>query len=242
MVTRTAILIGCSGGYRGLSFLPGVSIDLENYSNFLKSKAGGQWKEEEIIILRDPIVTELEQKIGKSNPDYSFVVYSGHGIINTYDSEDIICLKDSDASIQELVTKSHKQVIVIDAARRSESPVNLNKSVDLKITKQADGIDTRNIFDESIAGMPNGILLMFSAQVGQLSGDDKNLGGYFSYSLIKSGFDWWNNNNKGIMRINTAVDEASRIMKSVFSSVQKPEMAGQSRRITYPPFAIGKTF
>ncbi len=240
MVTREAILIGSSGGFRELDYLPGVSVDLENYSRFLKSKAGGQWKEEEIIVLKKPTIQELKQTIGKSSPDYSFVVFTGHGFISSYDKEDKIYLRDGDVSIQELVTKSHKQVIIIDTARKIENPISMGESFGLNSVERNEGMDTRNIFDEAIAVMPNGILLLFSTQINSSSGDDKNLGGYFSFSFIKSGINWWNNNNKGILRINSAIVETEKIMKSTFLTVQRPVMAGQTRRLTFPPFAFGK--
>lgn len=240
MVTRRAILIGSSGGFRELDYLSGVYIDIENYSNFLKSKAGGQWKENEIIVLRNPTIGELKQTIGMSSPDYSFVVFTGHGLINSYDKEDKIYLMDGDLSIQELVTKSHKQVIIIDAARKIENPIINGEPITLNSFASSDGIDTRNLFDESIAVMPNGILLIFSTQINSSSGDDKNLGGYFSYSFIKSGFNWWSNRNKGILRIDTAIIETEKIIKSFFLTDQKPVMAGQTRRLTFPPFAFGK--
>jgi hypothetical protein len=242
MVTRAAILIGNSGGYRNLEHLKSVELDLQNYVNFLLSKAGGEWNQNEITVLYDPSSNELKQVIRKSNSDYCFIVFSGHGYISSYSKEDTICLKDIDLSIEELVTNSHKQTIIIDSCREmeKESDKKLYAELQTETRMFSEGINTRILFDNAIESMPNGILLVFATQANNTAGAFSNLGGYFSYSLIKSGKDWWNNNYKGILRIDKAVEEAEKIMKLKFITNQSPAMAGQVRRLTFPPFAIGK--
>ena len=243
MVTRKAILIGNSGGYRNLDYLKGVNIDLANYRNFLTSKAGGQWLNHEITTLVDPDESTVLNEIQQSKADYSFITFSGHGFVNSYTNSDYICLKDKELSIGKLVTPSGKQTIVIDACREffTHIPEDLVKTFTLNESLQFEGINTRELFDEAILTMPLGVLVIYSTQPNEGAGDDDYKGGHFTYSFIQAGRNWWNTaGSKGILRINTAVVEGEKIMKSTFVTTQTPAMGGQVRRITFPPFAFGK--
>jgi hypothetical protein len=243
MVTRRALLIGNSGGYRNLHLLNGVKIDLDNYRNFLTSKAGGQWYNHEITTLVDPDENTVLKAVQQSNADYSFIAFSGHGFINSYTASDYVCLKDKDLSTGKLVSPSAKQTIVIDACREiiTEVPEDLTKVFSLNESRQFEGINTRELFDEAIQSMPSGVLVVYSTQPNESAGDDDYKGGHFTYSFIQAGRNWWNApNNKGILRIDIAVTEAEKIMKSKFITTQSPAMGGQVRRLTFPPFAFGK--
>jgi hypothetical protein len=239
MVTRKAFLIGCAGGYRDLSFLKGVNLDLKNYSDFLTSKSGGEWRYDEICTLVDPTSEILESKIVNSDADYTFVVYSGHGYINSYTSDDTICLKDKDVSISSLVSLSKKQTIIIDACREYYQP-NLLLEQELKLSTLIDDRlkeSTRAIFDEAIIKNPEGILLLFAAQPNQTAGDNELLGGVFSYSLLKIGKEFKAASSNRILTLDKALDGAKVYIKNKFNSNQTPTFAGQSRRLTFPPFA-----
>lgn len=239
MVTRKAIIIGSPGGYRSLHTLKGVKKDLENYKSFLKSKAGGEWSDNEIEVLDDPDHNHLLKEINGSLADYTFIVFSGHGYINTYTSEDTVCLKDIDLSIGKLVSPSNKQTIVIDACRQHHAPTQEALTEELRAAFSAEigERSTREIFDKAITETPTGILLVFGTQAKATAGDDENKGGYFNYSFLRAGRDWWKNGN-GVLKLDKAVEKAAQIMKTIFLTNQKPEMAGQIRRITFPPFAI----
>ena len=243
MTSRKAILIGNSGGYRNLKHLKGVRIDLENYRNYLKSKAGGQWHENEITILHDADSSTILNEIKNISADYTFTTCSGHGFINTYSSSDHVCLSDIDLQIGKLAYKSVKQTIIIDACREviTHTPEDLTKAFVLESKTQAEGKDTRELFDMEIEKMPKGILVVFSTQANEAAGDDDSKGGHFTYSFLKSGRDWWNNlNNRGTFRIDSAITEAEKIMKATFLTNQNPALGGQSRRLTFPPLAFSK--
>jgi hypothetical protein len=243
MVTRKAIIIGSPGGYRGLKFLKGVSVDLDNYYYYLTSKAGGQWYRNEVVLMRDPDSATVRQEIKSSNADYTFVAFSGHGFINTFTNTDYVCLRDKDFSVGELVSPADKQTIAVDACREyfTQIPDDLLKGVMNESRLFSAERDTRGLFDAAIENMPKGILLVYSTQPNESAGDDEHKGGHFTYSFIKSGREWWNNSSSsGILRIDAAVTAAERIIKTTFLSNQKPEMGGQIRRLTFPPFAFSK--
>ncbi len=242
MIKRKAIIIGNSGGYRNLDFLSGVSVDLENYHNFLTSKAGGEWHPNEISILKDPTSSDVIKAIQESESDYTFIVFSGHGFISTYNVEDYVCLKDVDLSIGKLVSPSKKQTIVIDACREFH-PHKPDFLMEEKYSNFSGDEErsTRALFDEAIIKTPEGIILVFSTQSNGTSGDNEFLGGVFSYSFIKAGERWWEDEKtKGVLTLNVAVEKSKLIIKETFITNQTPEMAGQIRRLTFPPFAISK--
>ena len=243
MVTRKAILIGNSGGYRNLSLLKGVEKDLDNYYSFLLSKVGGEWLPEEIRILKDVNSIELIDVISHSVADYTFVVFCGHGTISTYTATDTISLVDIDLQIGKLVNPSKKQTIVIDACGRANIPngikTNVLNSIKLE-QKEKKEISTRIAFDEAIIKNSKGLILLFSGFPNDVSGDGEVCGGYFSYSLIKAGLDWGNKEKQGnILTLDNAVDNAKIILNTSFTTKQRPEMSGQIRRLTFPPFAVG---
>lgn len=243
MVTKRAILIGCAGGYRGLAFLRGVALDLKNYEKFLKSPAGGEWRTDEIITLYEPNVFEIKKVISDLEEDYVFVVFCGHGSIKAYDKFDFICAKDENLSILELKSKSKKQTIILDANRSPVVRLHCN-SIESLLVKSISGkqTSTRELFNQAIMEMPQGILLVFSAQAGQIAGDDEECGGHFTYALLRVGLEWRNDlENRGIMRIDTAIAKAEFILKEECNSAQQPLMAGQVRRLTFPPFAVANS-
>ncbi|NOU46960.1 MAG: caspase family protein [Bacteroidales bacterium] len=243
MMNKMAIIIGSPGGYRNLSHRRSVAVDLDNYYSFLRSNAGGQWNEDEIQILRDPDSNSIKETINKVNSDYCFVAFSGHGLTNSFTEADFICLKDKDLSIKYLVSKSERQTIIIDSRREFES--NLLKG-DANILMEESELQikdnsTHNIFNDTVLRTPKGIILVYSSQPNEISGDDPNLGGHFTYSLIQAGFNWWNDkSNQGILKLDSAIDSAEIILKNKFKTTQKPLMGGQVRRLTFPPFACSK--
>lgn len=241
MVTRKAILIGINGGYRGLSILKGVKIDLKNYRAFLRSKLGGQWMDSEIEILEDPDSKSLTEIISNLQSDYTFIVFIGHGSIKSYTSTDKVCLKDNDVEIGKLVSPSKKQTIIIDASFRTVElkSERISEHFSFESIDENYYKDTREDFDNAIVDLPNGVLLVFSTLPDVERGDDISKGSCFSYSLLKAGENWQCEGN-GILTIDNAVAVAEKIMKKTFQTNQRPEMAGQTRRLTFPPFAISK--
>jgi hypothetical protein len=62
---RKAVIICSPGGTRKLDFLKGVYPDANNYYSFLRSKSGGQWKKDEILVLLDPDSKQYRIKLQK---------------------------------------------------------------------------------------------------------------------------------------------------------------------------------
>jgi len=242
MINRKAVLIGNSGGYRSLKLLKGVKIDIENYQTFLKSSSGGQWYENEIITLNEPDSERLINTIANIKSDYCFVAFCGHGQINSFTKQDYICLKDQDVYINNLVSKSDRQTIVLDVCRNIET--NLPEIDSTFLTENLPILNesntTRNIYDNAIEKTPKGIILVYSTLPFESGSEDIKRGGHFTYSLIKAGYEWGANKKNGILSLDLAIEMSELIMKNTFTSNQKPIMGGQVRRLTFPPFACSR--
>ena len=244
MITRKAIIVGNAGGYRGLPHLKGVSSDISNYENFLKTKAGGQWSESEIIKLIDCTAETIITEVKNTIVDYAFITFCGHGLIRTYDKDDYVCVKDMNISVENLISPSRKQTIVIDANLIAHT--HLVANINSPLITEADltddrSKDTRELFNLSIEDMPAGLLIVYSTHQNELAGSDETLGGHFTYCFIKAGIDWWRERSDGaVLRINGAFDTAQKNMQDIFNSNQHPALGGAARRITFPPFAFSK--
>jgi len=242
-MTRKAIIICSPGGKRGLEFFRGVSLNTDNYSHFLSSKAGGQWKDEEILLLRDPDSEIVINSLENCKADYCFISFSGCGVITSFAKSDYLCLKDIDFPIAGLKSKSEKQTIIVDVCSQTKKRLtSLNiETVSANACRLIEGRQTRDIFDDAISKTPKGIIFIYSKGPTEIAGFDVNIGGHFTYSLLKAGLNWWENSgNEGILRLDSAVQKATSILNETFHTTQEPIMGGQIRRLTFPPFAVSK--
>ena len=88
-MTRKALIIANPGRIGANNYCEGVYKDVQNYKNFLISYQGGNWYDSEIVILKQPNKSQVDNEIKlMENTDYTFVVFTGHGCISQY--EDII--------------------------------------------------------------------------------------------------------------------------------------------------------
>lgn len=83
---KRAIIIGNSGGTK--NFLEGVEQDIQNTVSFLKSKNGGAWEEDEILIYKDKAsLSQLQttfQLLKSFGCEYFFILFTGHGNCDQY--------------------------------------------------------------------------------------------------------------------------------------------------------------
>ena len=239
MVTRKAILIELSGGCRNFEYINEPSINIGNYHVFLTSYAGGAWHEKEIIRLNNPTADDLFNAMALTDVDYLFVIVNGYGHVNSYDQEDYVSLKDKDVSIEELIGKSKRQTIILDIHR--QIALTTKVAIETISFTNSEGKSTRRVFDNEVSNIPEGILLVFSASAGeQVYGNEKN-GNCFSYSLLKSAKECWDSSdNQKNLRIDVALELSKTFMHTFWGIDQNPIMAGQVRRLTFPPFALSK--
>jgi Caspase domain len=241
---RRALIIYCDDTKSGK--LKGPSKDNTNLRNHLTSYIGGEWYDFEIKSLNNPTSQMINVHIESffENADYSFVVFSGHGFLNA--DEDYIQyleVADKDISIAKLLTKAKRQTILIDACRGIYSP----QQEDLIKASRSYGESfigslhsTRKLFETKVLEAEEGLSILYAANVNQ-SAVDSNIGGAYTYSLLKSCEQWGESNrSNNALTIKEAHELGSIYMKSKFLTNQTPVMQPE-KRMKYFPLSVKLT-
>lgn len=238
-MNRKALIIYCTNTESGK--LVGTDKDNDNIRKFLISDVGGQWKNDEVISLRDPTAHEIEQCLAEEfeNVDYSFIVFSGHGGIDEGNSQDYLEVKDCDIPISMLISSAPKQALIIDACRsyyrRMESSLqksfsNLNESIYIPQKN-------RITFDKAVNQAEEGLTILYSASENQSSlATDR--GSAYIYSLLSICKEWERNHtNNNVLDLKDAHRLACEYLKKNFHTIQKPIMNIEKRK-NYFPIAV----
>ncbi|WP_175957850.1 caspase family protein [Burkholderia sp. BCC0405] len=180
---RKALLIGNTGG------LPGVAIDLERMSTFLKSYKGGAWYQNEIITLQNPakntLLAQVEQ-LKRDYLDYCVVLYSGHG---GHCHETLLAINPREETITEslLWNIAPRQLSIFDCCRvELERVVKASVMDSVDFSASAAG-SIRRLYEQRImAAIPQHIRL-YACSVGQYSIDTPDGAIYLSKLLRAAG-------------------------------------------------------
>jgi hypothetical protein len=188
---RRALIIYCSDTYSG--HLRGPIRDNANYRNFLGSDLGGGWYDHEILSLANPTGYEVAKAIRQflNGADYTFVIFTGHGYIDSYSSIQYIELLDKRIPAARLKTTALRQTIIIDACSGYKQHTHLNPTFYSRQSAAyiGDIATTRNVFDFEVMSAEPGIAMLYSANRGNLAMDTTN-GGAYLLSLLCLGKNW----------------------------------------------------
>jgi len=242
-MTRKAVIIGAPGGYHN-EYLQGVEYDIENYVRFLKSPTGGAWEDNEIIKVQDPNSIKLKSFLKKLKVDYSLVIFSGHGAYKINDSTYVAINRTKLLPVNELVTSSPKQLLIIDACRSFiDSGISGFLGEELKnFPSRLTRNESKLIFKHHLDKCEKGLVVCFSSKIGQAS-YSKNDGGIFSLNLLDSAKAWVATPSKfGILPIHVAFSKAQKYTIGNTSGKQVPELRASNinARTQWFPFAIRK--
>ncbi|HWZ13909.1 MAG TPA: caspase family protein [Mucilaginibacter sp.] len=240
-MNRRALIIYCNNTYSGA--LPGPEQDNKNYRRFLKSYLGGEWYEDEIKSLNNPtsILVEQMRQVFLNGADYTFIIFTGHGFINSSDNNyQYIELSDKNVSMRKLVTDAKRQTIIFDACRGLETfeSDEIIKSIKEDIKMFSAGRSTRAHFDKAVQAAEEGLTTLFAASVGQSAQDSKD-GALYLLSLIRVSESWAEEeaNISTVLPLHSAHKKAVKYMDENFISLQEPIMGAEKRK-NYFPFAI----
>lgn len=180
-MNKKAFLFGNTHG------LPGVKIDISNFSSFLKSDYGGAWLDHEVDIKYDISKRELLELIityTKRNLDYLIIVFSGHG---GQMRETNLELNASGETIEETLLRkiANRQLNIYDCCRCY--PTSAQDSLLLKelSVRKASDHKIRDRYDKRIMEAIHQQVLLYSCAISQKSYDTKD-GGLYIQSLLKS--------------------------------------------------------
>ena len=117
-MNRKALIIGNNTGYSAPTFLKGVTKDMFNYQDYLKSDIGGRWiPGDELTFLQNKTRREIISAVKKCYADYSFIVFSGHGCVYSKNNITYVCASDGYVSEDELDSRSLRQSLILDCCR-----------------------------------------------------------------------------------------------------------------------------
>lgn len=242
-MTRKAIMIGSPGPKNSATYLRGVDTDLHHFVSFLKSPVGGSWEDEEIAGFYNGPSEYLIELIQSTNTDFLLVYFAGHGYQDS--DETNIAINDTESiSISQLISliKAPKAVIIIDCCRKfiDEAYSSFSGPEYLSFKSLLDQPNTRDRYMQRISESTNGVAIAYSCSVGENSGDTE-LGGYYTYSLIKETLQWYESqNNEGVLSISEANDLAHQELKFKTNFQQNPQirtLEAKTEKLNLP-FAI----
>jgi Caspase domain len=239
---RLAILIGAPGRQYSDTYLEGVDFDIKNYIKFLMSPSGGAWEKSEIIAVKNPDKEKLIQLVKTIKADYVMTVFSGHGAYSLNGETIIAINRNQYLTIRNLISKSAKQLFIIDACRSFvDSGISgflgeELRSFPSKLTK----LQARTIFDNHLRKCENGAVICYSCSVGETS-IDSNDGGFFTTSLLDKTKQWIDKPSPfNILPINTAFTLAKNYLVTNLTKEQTPQLKVIKQRKFWFPFGIRK--
>ena len=240
---RKAILIGSPGPKNSATYLKGVDTDLHHFVSFLKAPIGGSWEEEEIAGLYKNPSENLFELFQSTKTDFLLVYFSGHGYQDLNETK--IAINDTESiSISQLtsIIQAPKALIIIDSCRKciDKEYSNFSAPEYLSFKSLLDQPNTRDRYMQIISESATGIAISYACSVGENSGDTE-LGGFYTYSLLKEALQWYESqNNEGVLFINEANELAHHELKFKTNFQQNPQirtLSAQTEKLNLP-FAI----
>ena len=236
-------MIGSPGLKNTKQYLKGVDTDLHHFVGFLKSPIGGSWEDNEIAELFNCPSENLIDLCQSTNSDFLLVYFSGHGHHELKDTN--IAINDSvSLSVSQLISiiKAPKALIIIDTCRKSlvEEYSSFSGPEYLSFTSTLNQPNSSVKYMQIISEMTDGISIAYACSVGEIS-NDTELGGDYTYSLLKTSLEWYENqNNESVLSINGANDLAHQYLKFKSNFDQNPKIVttnDKEENLNFP-FAI----
>ena len=232
-MTRKAIMIGSPGPKKTRQYLKGVDTDLHHFLSFLKSPIGGSWEDNEIVGLFKCPSENLVELFQSTYTDFLLVYFSGHGHQDLKETN--IAINDSESlSVSQLISiiKAPKALIIIDTCRKvlDEEYSSFSGPEYLSFKSTLNQPNSSEKYMQIISESTDGISIAYACSVGEIS-KDTELGGDYTYSLLKTSLEWYENqNNESVLFINDANDLAHQDLKFTSHNEQNPQIITLNNR------------
>ncbi|MEA4838587.1 MAG: caspase family protein [Rhodospirillaceae bacterium] len=245
---RCALIIVNPGNAGQKSYCKGVFKDALNYDSFLKSPNGGYWKNDEIHTLDRKDASTVRDAIKfLQSVDYSFIAFCGHGGHSSASASVTVEIKPGvSISSDELRKGAKRHTLVLDCCRGIEKPRVLLEAALERAYKSESLISPdkcRKFYETRIQECGEGIIVAHGCALGEQAGDDEELGGFYSYSLIDAAKKWIDTTvvdtktNCCILSVPEAHDKALTGVDRMSADRQHPKIS-KPRSETHFPFAI----
>jgi len=162
--------------------LQGVSVDISAFYSFFTSPAGGNWCDEEIDILTNPMQCELLDtidEIREADYDYVITLFSGHG----YEAGSGTVLQingDGETiDIDDLTNLSQKQLLIFDCCRGCVNDDFIESRTILSMSRNP----IRQAYENQIQNCRPQEVILFSCNEGEKAMDTNEGGQYLQHLL-----------------------------------------------------------
>jgi len=225
MITKKALIFGYPGEKGGENYCSGVFHDMHGYYSHFTSLCGGAWKvREEIFIEKQPITKKrLKKYIEYFNceAEYSIFIFVGHGEYHE-DYGTIIQLnaKEKISEFDLSLDNVSRRLNIFDCCR--EKTIFPMQGRYLKESYISQSFSASNVelyrecFNSLLGASIKGNINIYSCSINERSKDISNLGGLFSYHLLRNTIG---NENLSIYK---AFKKAEPIVKRLSSYEQNP--------------------
>jgi hypothetical protein len=225
-----------------------VEKDGPLYSSYLQSPLGGAWTASEIGMLKNPSPAQVQAAVRALGlADYSMVVFSGHGYYSANKGSTIIELTPGvEIDSLDLSQGTTKRTVILDCCRVVIKELVLEQMMRKSLAK-ADSIPNveaaRFYYDKQISDCPSGLVKLFACSINETAGDDSQLGGVYSHSLVSGAEEWAKEGGKNtstsyyILDVSDAHDRAAVRVVRLSGGTQNPTIQ-KPRSGPYFPFAV----
>jgi hypothetical protein len=236
---RRALIIYCDDTPSGP--LTGTVRDAHNLNAFLKSLAGGEWRNDEVGFLRNPTDARVKTVVNSfmKNADYTFTVFSGHGFVDRSNKfKQYVELSNKSVPLRNLLSNAKRQTIIADACRgfysaHRESLLEEYSSFigDVEHLEQP---STRRFFDSAVKKADKGVSVLYSASLNETALDTPS-GGAFLFSLLSYAQSWSSTKSHyTYLPHHTALTRAKKLMYEKFDTNQRPILNSTPRDFHFP--------
>ena len=235
-MVRRALIIYCDSTASGE--LPGAVYDNHYFRKFLQSSLGGEWKQNEILSLRNPDSYEIAfaKQFFLNGADYTITVFSGHGCIMF--GQQYFELADKKIPISSLKTTAKRQTLIVDACRGYFQFSPLRPQPVVSGFYIGDIIQsTRKMYDYAIMNTNPGWSILYASSEGQEALDTNN-GGAYIVSLLTVARLWKQKDKKfNVLPLTFAHAFAKQVLYRNFDTTQLPVTNSQLKvRGNFPLF------
>ena len=244
---RRALILHYAGDVT--NYLTGVSADIENIKNFLRSNYGGAWEDSEITVTpNNSSVNDLKCYFNESveSTYYYLIFYTGHGSyiegkgsIYWLNNQEYI----NDAWLQNCIGKKAAAMLISDSCqvieKLQEGGILEQRSFSVETLKSVRE-ECRVLYNETLRKLPSGMFVTASSvSPGEEAAEDSKLGGYYIHSLLQAAKKVVQNNKhqNGIYGIGYIHSLAYEQVEQLSNGKQTPYLKGYTRS-SQPPFVV----
>ncbi|TXJ45628.1 caspase family protein [Brachyspira aalborgi] len=215
----------------------GTLKDVENFKHFLQSLKGGAWEDNEIFFKDEPNDNDMNY-IRNYNGDYSLIFIASHGFYYKSEHMQYVIINEEEFPLDYFFNNAKKQLIIVDACREYHFPNLMLFAESFEGVKRLSYSNIRDIYrqryEDYIEKCNNGRVIIYSTNINDTAGEDKNNGGIFTSSFIKVASD---NSEYKLLDAKNAVILTRNYMHNILKTEQNP-IIESDRRINYFPISI----